>query len=760
MGFKPETMAKKILPALGYDGPMDSKSIQAFLAASPAAAAKMGKYTMAARRMVEQPVNAKSGNFFKNLASDIAMSFNPSKQTQDYKDRTAATKAYQSNKAKYGQGYPSAAKLPLHKMTSTINPATGKNYTQADVGRASLERLGKNPFGRERGRSSKKSTPAPVQQAPVYTTTPNTSAYLQGPTFTQMLNTSAGITPVATGTTATPTGTTATGTTPITTANTTGLGTMPMPSGSNLTTQIADDPTAPVTVADVVSNTGGPQSLISPLAGMAPFVAQATPYQLGEAAQADQVLTPEQIAQMDPSLTQEQIAAMLLQQEAAQGALAEQAQVQAAQLDPTEGAALGLEAAQIEEATQVQDPSALQVTPDQLVSGPTVDRQQVGDTFGTGEIKAASVKDELAGLMEDFESEGTPTWAAGAMRAANAAMASRGLSMTSIAGMAITQAAMEAALPIAQMDASNKQEMALMKAEQRARFMGMEFDQDFQAKVINAARISEIANMNFSAEQQVALENAKLTQTVDLANLSNRQAKIMADAATMSQLDMANLDNRQQAAVLNSQAFLQMDMSNLDNNQQMTMFKAQQNANSILSDAAAINAARQFNATSQNQSDQFFANLGSQVNRFNAEQLNAMQRFAAGEANALEQFNIQQVNARDQFNAQNHLIIAQANAQWFQSIATAANAAANQANRDAALAANNLTMTAYNNAVQRERDLLAWAWKSADNAKERDKAIAVASIAADAGSVGLVETAAGSFLGQLMSNAAGLIFPI
>ena len=43
MGFKPETMAKKILPALGYDGPMDSKSIQAFLAASPAAAAKMGQ---------------------------------------------------------------------------------------------------------------------------------------------------------------------------------------------------------------------------------------------------------------------------------------------------------------------------------------------------------------------------------------------------------------------------------------------------------------------------------------------------------------------------------------------------------------------------------------------------------------------------------------------------------------------------------------------------------------------------------------------
>ena len=62
MGFKPETMTNKILPALGYNGPSDQKSINAFLAASPAAAAKMGKYTMAARQMVEgEPINAAPG---------------------------------------------------------------------------------------------------------------------------------------------------------------------------------------------------------------------------------------------------------------------------------------------------------------------------------------------------------------------------------------------------------------------------------------------------------------------------------------------------------------------------------------------------------------------------------------------------------------------------------------------------------------------------------------------------------------------------
>ena len=82
MGFKPETMTNKILPALGYNGPSDQKSINAFLAASPAAAAKMGKYTMAARQMVEgKPVGAKTGGLFGG----------PKFGSQAYKDLTART---------------------------------------------------------------------------------------------------------------------------------------------------------------------------------------------------------------------------------------------------------------------------------------------------------------------------------------------------------------------------------------------------------------------------------------------------------------------------------------------------------------------------------------------------------------------------------------------------------------------------------------------------------------------------------------------
>ena len=413
------------------------------------------------------------------------------------------------------------------------------------------------------------------------------------------------------------------------------------------------------------------------------------------------------------------VSGVLSATQAQQGQVSQDAQVDAAQMDPTQAASLGLQAAQ-GQAAQVQGAPTRQLDQAELISGTTVDQGKVEDVFGTQPLEAASVADELDDLMQDFQGGATPAWAAGAMRAANAQMAARGLSASSMAGMAVVQAAMESALPIAQMDAANKQQVAVESARQRAGFLKMEFDQEFETKVRNAAKVSEVANMNFTAEQQVALENSKMTQTMNLANLSNEQAKIMADAATMSQLDMANLNNRQQAQVQNAKAFLQMDMTNLSNKQQMAMFKTQQLNNALLTDAAAENAARQFNASSENQTTQFFANLASQVERFNTEQANQVARFNAGEANAISQFNATQRAAREQFNANNGLIVAQANAQWAQQVTTAETAAQNQMNRDAAIQANKLTESAYNAAVQMERDTISYAFRAGESQQQRE----------------------------------------
>ena len=683
MGFKPETMTNKILPALGYNGPSDQKSINAFLAASPAAAAKMGKYTMAARQMVEgKRINANKGNAIQRFNA-----------------------------------------LPQVAKTAERHQQAIRDFSRS--------------IGSQRGGGGSRQQASPVI-TPVST---NDAVGFPG----------SGNIPTAGNTVVNPDGSVTPGSTPVNYSGPTGT---QMPSGSLLSKQIGEDPTAMVTRANVVAADGGPAALVPQGTGQAGAAAQAG------VATAPTAATAEEIAAMSPAeyqayQSQQALQTALQNYIAAQGQVSPDSIVDPAQMNPFTAAALGLQAAQLGQAQTVQAPAAMTVAPDQLVSGSTVDQGRVDATIAKNQ--AASVKTELDTLMQDFQGGDPPSWAAGAMRNAAAAMAARGLSASSMAGMAIVQAGMEAALPIAQIDASNKQEVALLNAEQRASFLGLEFDQEFQARVRNAARISEIANINFTAQQQIALENAKMAQTVDLANLDARQAKVLADAATLSAIDLANLDNRQQANVQNAKSFLQMDLTNLSNEQQMQILKAQETSQSILSDAAAINAARQFNATSENQTNQFFAGLGSQVQRFNAEQINAINRFNAGETNAISQFNTAQTNARDQFNAQNHLIVAQANAAWAQAITTAANAAANQANRDAALVANNLTSTMYNNAIQRERDLLAWAWQSGESERDRITKIAEAQIDASGQSETMLETAAGGFIGELVSGAAAFI---
>jgi hypothetical protein len=354
----------------------------------------------------------------------------------------------------------------------------------------------------------------------------------------------------------------------------------------------------------------------------------------------------------------------------------------------------------------------------------------------------ATVQGQLAGLTANFDATNPPAWAAGAIRGVQSALLQRGLGASSMAGQALVQAAMESALPIAQADAqtqaqfeaqnlSNRQQRAMLAAQQRANFMGMEFDQAFQARVQNASRIADVANMNFNAEQQIALENSRIANTMELSNLSNRQAKVMAEAASLANLDTANLNNRQQAQVMNAQNFLQQEMANLSNKQQTELFRSQQRIQSLFTDQAAENASRQFNATSENQTKQFFANLDTQVSQFNASQKNAMAQFNAGEKNAVSKFNTEIQNQRDQFNAKNRLIIDQANAQWRRQIATADTEAINRANELNATALLNISNSSYNNLWQYYNDVMEMSWESTENERQRVVQMAIAQMQQD-----------------------------
>jgi hypothetical protein len=385
----------------------------------------------------------------------------------------------------------------------------------------------------------------------------------------------------------------------------------------------------------------------------------------------------------------------------------------------------------------------------------------------------ATVQGQLEDLMQDFEGGATPPWAAGAMRNVSAQMAARGLGASSMAGMALVQAAMESSLPIAMADAqtvagfemanlSNRQARAMQSAEQRAAFLGQEFDQAFQARVLNASKVSDIANMNFTAEQTIAIENSRAANTMEMANLSNKQGLILAEAASLTGLDMANLNNRQQTQVENAKSFLAMDMANLSNQQQTELFKGQERSKALFSDTAAENAALQFNATSENQADQFFVNLKTQNNQFNNAQTNAIEQSNAGEANAMQKFNAEIENQRDQFNASNALVVAQSNAGWRREIATADTAAINRANEINASNVLGVSTQAYANLWQEHGDLMEWAWTSAEGERDRQNAVTLSHLAAGRErtqaeyEADLASSAAiGDFVGKLLLGSFG-----
>ena len=542
----------------------------------------------------------------------------------------------------------------------------------------------------------------------------------------------------------------------------------------NLVKKAIVDPTSLTTTAEVAEldpNTAG--ATLSQQTGQLSSDVVATPTaEVAPTATAAGV-APITTATATTGATQPAVTAATQATTAAQGQLTPQAILEGATKDPTTTDVNDLTAAQ-GTATVMNNPVQREIQAGEIISG-SADAAKAAEF--TEQIQAATatpsakatVQGQLEGLMQDFEGGATPAWAAGAMRNANAQMAARGLGSSSMAGQAIIQAAMESAIPIAAQDAqivagfemanlSNRQQRAMLAAEQRADFMGMEFTQDFQARVQNSARIGDIANMNFTAEQQVALENSRNANSVNLTNLTNEQAMVMGQAAAISSLEQQNLSNQQQAAVQNAQSFLQMDMQNLNNRQQTEMFKAQSVIQSIFTDQAAENAAKQFNASSENQTKQFMSNMQAQVQQFNASQINAMEQFSVSEENAMAKFNVDMMNQRDKFNATNQLVVSQANAQWRQNVATLNTNTQNIANQEAAKISNAFTASTVDQIWQRERDLMSMAWKSSESSADRANNILLTQMTVTAQKEALALQASAEKSSAMGSFLASLIF--
>jgi hypothetical protein len=186
--------------------------------------------------------------------------------------------------------------------------------------------------------------------------------------------------------------------------------------------------------------------------------------------------------------------------------------------------------------------------------------------------------------------------------------------------------------------------------------------------------------------------------------------------------------------------------------QQTSLFKAQKKADALLSDQAAVNAAKQFNSASINQNKQFTKSLQADIKKFNSTQINSMREFNVSERNAIKQFNSTMDAQRRQFNATNALLIAQANTQWRQNVTTANNAAKNEANLRLAESMNSLTGQALDAVYQKERDVMAFAFTASENSADRSAQIALAKLTGQQKADLQDSIGKGQFFGSILNN--------
>jgi hypothetical protein len=340
-----------------------------------------------------------------------------------------------------------------------------------------------------------------------------------------------------------------------------------------------------------------------------------------------------------------------------------------------------------------------------IIDTSTVAGKLLAQSLGEGNYldMKSTVQGQLTLLQKDFTDPVTgqptiPAWAAGAVRGVNRMIAFKGISGTSAMSV-MTQAIMEATLPIAQADAT-------------------------------------------------------IFSNFDIKNMDAKNANALQTAQILANLKTVDLDARMTGAVKNAETFTNYDMINLDAEQKMVQLKFQAKQQSIFEDAKQENVTRALNINNKLDTDKFYDQLSTTTDQFNVSQRNAMEQFNSGELNSMEKFNLEMQNVREQFEMNNQFRIDQANATWRQNV-TMQNAAMEfEAAAMDVKTIVSMTSEQMNRMWNRTDQLLDYAWKEGENEKDRKVEVYKAKLAYDAqkkdsgGLGGILGSVAGAALGS------------
>jgi len=193
--------------------------------------------------------------------------------------------------------------------------------------------------------------------------------------------------------------------------------------------------------------------------------------------------------------------------------------------------------------------------------------------------KDATVRGQLEELMQDFE-DGTPPWAAGAMRQAMGIMQQRGMGASSMAGQAVVQAAMEAALPIAVEDARTYAKFEMQNLNNRQQTLMFKTQQTVAGMFSDQAAENAAKQFNATSENQTRQFFASLQESVSRFNAAQVNGILQFNAGQANQIETFNTQLEEAREQFNAQNAVVISQAN-----------AQLRANIATTNTAAQNAA-------------------------------------------------------------------------------------------------------------------------------------------------------------------------
>lgn len=243
----------------------------------------------------------------------------------------------------------------------------------------------------------------------------------------------------------------------------------------------------------------------------------------------------------------------------------------------------------------------------------------------------------------------------------------------------------------------------------------------------------------------IAKDEASGFAAIDAANLSNRQQAIINKSQVLANVEIANLNTRTKAAVQNSQNFMSMNLANLSNEQKAEEINKQNRVLALFEDSKAVNTQRMFDAQAKNDFEKFYDQLNVQVQQYNATAKDNWTKWEKGEINDNAEFNATLENNREQFYQTMQYNIDLANAKWRQAVTLKNTELQFEAASADAKNMFNLSTEALNQIWDRADAIFDYAWKTSENALNRDNSIAIANIQASAAG----KSSTGGFWGAL-----------